>query len=96
MRAFVQLDGNNSVYHYRQGKEQTGAANEMEVTGRLDGPWDGKIYNAQQDSFSVAPPEPTKAVLPVYPFDQPAAEATTERVMDALKNIDKRLRKAGI
>ena len=96
MRAFVQLDGNNSVYHYRQGKEPTGAANEMEVTDRLDGPWEGKIYDAQQDTFSVAPPEPTKAALIVYPFDQPSAAATTERLMDALKNIDKRLRKAGI
>ena len=69
MRQFVKFDLNKLVIQYLEsdripGDGVTLPANCMEVTGRNDGPWLGKIYDPNTDTFSVPiPPPPTKAQI---------------------------------
>ena len=60
MRIFVQIDSNKLVFNTIScaglpGSGSICPADFIEVTGRSDGPWAGKVYNPATDTFSVPP-----------------------------------------
>ena len=56
----IELDDNNCCFHefeYRsESKAPVLSATHMDVTDRQDGPFIGKIYDPQTDTFSDPPP----------------------------------------
>ena len=60
-KKIIELDAGGRCFHefeYMGQSEPVLAAGHMDVTARTDGPFRGKIYDRQTDTFSDPPPPP--------------------------------------
>ncbi|MDE2667559.1 MAG: hypothetical protein OXI69_15570 [Acidobacteriota bacterium] len=59
-RKIVEINADNICFHefdYRGREEPVLAANHVDVTGRTDGPFLGKVYDRNTDAWSDPPKE---------------------------------------
>ena len=60
-KRYIQLDANRICFHdlrYEGARSPQVGPELVDVTARTDGPFLGKIYDAQSDTFSDPPPPP--------------------------------------
>ena len=58
-KKYIQLDAKTCVHEveYTGRLAPEAPAGLMDVTARTDGPWLGKVYDEESDTFSAPPPE---------------------------------------
>lgn len=90
MRTYVRLNKQSIVDSEMQSEGWKGdlPADMMDVTGRVDGPWVGKFYDARTDTFTepVKPPDvrPIAHILLYYPGDSPRVHRTVFQVNEQI------------
>ena len=60
-KKLIELDAGGRCFHefeYRGQKKPVLGAGHMDVTARSDGPFLGKVFNREADTFTLPPPPP--------------------------------------